>query len=79
MAAAAESPVSSSLPPPPSPSPQGVLRPTISWARRSSRSPGAVLGGVALNLRVPSLPNLHGRGTLVSTKLSETVSSCNIY
>ena len=54
--------------------PQGVLRPTISSARRRSRSLSAELGGVVLSCRVPSLPKLHGRGPLTSTKLCEAVS-----
>ena len=44
-----------------------VDRPTISSVRRSSRSPDK------FNFRVPSLPKLHGRGPLISTKLCEQV------
>ena len=73
MAAADIDDKQSLVPPPPSPSPQGVLRPTISSTRRSSRSPSACLGGLSLNFRVPSLPKLHRKGPLVSTKLCETV------
>lgn len=72
--AASESEALCSLQPPPSPSPQGIFRPTISSTRRSSRAPSAHVGGVALNFRVPSLPKLHRKGPLVSTKLCETVS-----
>lgn len=74
MATANVSEAPCSLQPPPSPTPQGIFRPTISSMRRSSRAPTVHVGGVALTFRVPSLPKLHRRGPLVSTKLCETVS-----